>query len=332
MRGAVVPTPWCRRRGQNAGRKRGAEDGELARGGPSAAGSSGRHPVCRLSVRGCDCCAAAADLSLTLRQAEVLQYDRVDLEIGWDGEYVNPFDPQEVSVTVLVRTPYGIQLELPAFWAQPYQTRRIGLDRRAVLWRYPDGSPGWQARFAHRRGGPLLGGGPAARCQRHLPVAARRVHGRSIEFPGLGTGQPARSALPGVYRRAALLSDRPEPGVRWPRAANHAGARRVGAAAVVRPRSQLSACVDLLRGLGDGPGSAQERVGSVLVLETAFCAVARRTRRARGRAVGSRAPSVGYRCAVASSCLAPADALRCAFPRAHRRHSHSEAGPGRSAI
>jgi hypothetical protein len=51
------------------------------------------------------------------------KYEKLELLIRVDGRYDNPFDPEQVDVTVLVKTPGNEQIELPAFYCQDYRRR-----------------------------------------------------------------------------------------------------------------------------------------------------------------------------------------------------------------
>ncbi len=65
-----------------------------------------------------------------------------------DGEYSNPFDPCEVELNVLITTPSGKSLVLPAFWGQDYERRNLMQDGKPVAWCYPKSVGSWKARFA----------------------------------------------------------------------------------------------------------------------------------------------------------------------------------------
>ena len=86
-------------------------------------------------------------VSLSTDTHRVPQYDRIDMEINIDQTYDNPFDPDEVELSVLLETPNGNLITLPAFWAQEYATRPV-VDSRNRIWRYPKGTGKWKARFA----------------------------------------------------------------------------------------------------------------------------------------------------------------------------------------
>ncbi|HUT09986.1 MAG TPA: DUF5060 domain-containing protein, partial [Thermoguttaceae bacterium] len=79
---------------------------------------------------------------------KVGKYEKVEFQIQLDSHYDNPFDPAEVDLALLLTTPGGEQLSLPAFYCQDYQRRQMGNGRNRANWFYPLGSGGWKARFA----------------------------------------------------------------------------------------------------------------------------------------------------------------------------------------
>ena len=91
-----------------------------------------------------------AEEAITLKaaQAKVARYEKVEFTIAVDGRYANPFDPDEVDVSLEITTPGGDRLVLPAFWWQPYERRVVDHRGRKVDWLYPAGLPRWKARFA----------------------------------------------------------------------------------------------------------------------------------------------------------------------------------------
>lgn len=117
-----------------------------------------------------------ADDVLRLRPpvAEVGQYQRIDFELDVAETYRNPFDPEQVDVSLEIRAPGGAILVLPAFWLQPYQRESLeGGGRRD--WVYPHGPAGWRARFA-----PSVPG--RYEVVARLQDAARDVRSASVSF------------------------------------------------------------------------------------------------------------------------------------------------------
>lgn len=91
---------------------------------------------------------AAEAITLQVAPAKVGRYEKIEFTIGLGGRYANPFDPDEVDVSLEITAPGGKRLVLPAFWCQPYERRVINRGGRKTDWLYPTGPPGWKARFA----------------------------------------------------------------------------------------------------------------------------------------------------------------------------------------
>nr|MCU0874692.1 DUF5060 domain-containing protein [Pirellulaceae bacterium] len=89
------------------------------------------------------------DDGLRLRSSatEVGKYQRIDFELAVPWSYRNPFDPNEVDLSLEIRAPDGRTLVLPAFWMQGYERQILQRGGRKD-WLYPQGPAGWRARFA----------------------------------------------------------------------------------------------------------------------------------------------------------------------------------------
>ena len=79
---------------------------------------------------------------------EVGRYEKLELLIRVDRQYDNPFDPEEVDLAVVLKTPGGEQMMLPAFYSQDYERRKLNQGRSRADWYYPVGRGTWKARFA----------------------------------------------------------------------------------------------------------------------------------------------------------------------------------------
>jgi hypothetical protein len=87
-------------------------------------------------------------LSLQVAAARVGKYEKVELTIDLGSRaYKNPDDPDEVNLTIVLTSPSGKRLAIPAFYYQPFERKQVGGDRGAD-WFYPSGKPAWKARFA----------------------------------------------------------------------------------------------------------------------------------------------------------------------------------------
>lgn len=84
------------------------------------------------------------------------QYEKLDLIIHVGTQYENPFDPNQADVTVLLKTPNGKHLVLPAFFCQDYERKKLNQSRERANWCYPVGRGDWKARFAPAETGSYL--------------------------------------------------------------------------------------------------------------------------------------------------------------------------------
>jgi len=76
------------------------------------------------------------------------RYEKLELIIHIGAQYDNPFDPNQVDVAILLKTPGGKQLTAPAFYCQDYERRKLNQGRERANWCYPVGRGVWKARFA----------------------------------------------------------------------------------------------------------------------------------------------------------------------------------------
>jgi hypothetical protein len=84
---------------------------------------------------------------------KVGKYEKLELLIKVDTIYDNPFDPDQVDLTVTLKTPEGKTISLPAFYCQDYERRKFDRRRGRANWYYPLGRGTWKARFAPSRTG-----------------------------------------------------------------------------------------------------------------------------------------------------------------------------------
>jgi len=80
--------------------------------------------------------------------AGVGKYEKVEFNLRLDAAYQNPFDPGEVDLVVLLTTPSGGRIVVPAFACQDYQREKLDRGPKPVDWIYPQGAWCWKARFA----------------------------------------------------------------------------------------------------------------------------------------------------------------------------------------
>ena len=79
---------------------------------------------------------------------KVGKYEKLEILIKTDASYDNPFEPDQVDLTVTLKTPKGRQISLPAFYCQDYERRKFDRQRSKANWYYPLGQGSWKARFA----------------------------------------------------------------------------------------------------------------------------------------------------------------------------------------
>lgn len=91
---------------------------------------------------------SARKIAIEASQPRVGKYEKLELLIRVDEPYENPFDPQEVDLTVHISSPSGKTLILPAFFCQDYERRKMNQGRTRENWFYPVGAGAWKARFA----------------------------------------------------------------------------------------------------------------------------------------------------------------------------------------
>jgi hypothetical protein len=80
--------------------------------------------------------------------ADVLRIGKFEILIKAPERYANPFDPEEADLVVLISSPRGRNLALPAFYCQEYERRKTNQGRSRENWYYPIGVGTWKARFA----------------------------------------------------------------------------------------------------------------------------------------------------------------------------------------
>lgn len=74
------------------------------------------------------------------------QYGLFEAVLPIVGNVNNPFDPNEINITVQFTAPDDVQLNVPAFWMQPYQ-QTCSKDCSVELLK-PNGQSGWHVRFS----------------------------------------------------------------------------------------------------------------------------------------------------------------------------------------
>jgi hypothetical protein len=114
------------------------------------------------------------------------QFEKIEIGLAPDRAPANPFDPAEVELNAVVRTPSGKTLTVPGFWFQDYRRglanpEAQGRERVEVLTAV--GAPEWRVRFASAETGPHrvaleLRGAAGTRRSPELTVTVRPGSGR----------------------------------------------------------------------------------------------------------------------------------------------------------
>ncbi len=92
---------------------------------------------------------AAGIWSVALDRTDVPQYGRLEVTVELDTNYDNPYDTDQVDVTVSVIDPHGIEAVVPAFWFEPYTATLEGATEQLE----PAGPGSWRARISPLRQG-----------------------------------------------------------------------------------------------------------------------------------------------------------------------------------
>jgi hypothetical protein len=132
-------------------------------------------------------------LVLEVLVPKVGQYEKTEFRIRMEREYQNPFDPEEVELSLHLTAPSGARIVLPAFFGQDYRRDAGPPTERRRDWFYPVGMPGWKARFA------------AAEPGQYSAVARRR------DAQGTSDSNPVRFEVAPSARRGFVRASRQDP-------------------------------------------------------------------------------------------------------------------------
>ena len=131
----------------------------------------------------CIHCSVRGELTLRTAAQATGKYEKLELLVGVDRDYDNPFDPCVVQIDVLLTSPSGQSLRLPVFYAQDYQRRDFEQRGKTTAWYYPTGTGSWQARFA-----PMEVGTYTARAS--LKDANGQVFSAPVQFECTDSSRP----------------------------------------------------------------------------------------------------------------------------------------------
>ena len=93
-------------------------------------------------------CAGENRITLSSEIKEIGKYARIEFVIGVEAEYQNPFDPEEIDLTIAFKDPAGNTYSLPVFFMQDYERRSFQRGGKSQGWYYPVGAGRWKGRFA----------------------------------------------------------------------------------------------------------------------------------------------------------------------------------------
>ena len=137
-------------------------------------------------------CLGQRKIHIQAAAKQVGKYEKLEMLITLENQYKNPFDPDEVDLTVLLKCPNGEQITLPAFYCQNYERRQLNQGRNRANWYYPTGEGVWKARFA-----PMATGSYLARAR--LKDRRGTVESDGIRFECIGSS-PLRGERKGYLR------------------------------------------------------------------------------------------------------------------------------------
>jgi len=118
---------------------------------------------------------AQRKLDIQPSAAKVGKYEKLEILIKTDATYDNPFDPDQVDLTVTLKTPDKKQITIPAFYCQDYERRKFDGQRGRANWYYPKGTGSWKARFA-----PMQKGTYSATAT--LRDKSGTIHSQTVKF------------------------------------------------------------------------------------------------------------------------------------------------------
>ncbi len=103
--------------------------------------------------------ATAADRQIRVAPSapRVERCAKIEFTLAIDAVGDNPFDPGEIDLHLDLTSPSGKTVCVPAFYAQPFEYRRLGRAGPGSEWLYPAGQPVWKVRFAPTEPGRYKG-------------------------------------------------------------------------------------------------------------------------------------------------------------------------------
>jgi hypothetical protein len=93
-------------------------------------------------------CRGQRKIELEPAAEKVGRYEKLEMQVRVGQLYENPFDPEQVEVTVVVEGPGNERIVVPGFYCQEYERREFGQGGKKRNWYYPVGDGTWKVRFA----------------------------------------------------------------------------------------------------------------------------------------------------------------------------------------
>jgi len=107
-----------------------------------------RCSVCVLFLAAAATYAAERPIAVQPTTQAVARLQKMEFTIQADARFDNPYDPAEIDLRLVLTSPAGKRITVPAFCYQPFESRAREHNGRMAEWLYPVGQPVWKARFA----------------------------------------------------------------------------------------------------------------------------------------------------------------------------------------
>lgn len=92
---------------------------------------------------------SAIEIKLRLAEEKTFQcYEKIEFEITLNKHFADPFNSSDEEVFIEILKPDGTIVKLPVFWMQKFDFKMLPRGDRNYEWLYPEGNPGWFARFS----------------------------------------------------------------------------------------------------------------------------------------------------------------------------------------
>ncbi len=113
------------------------------------------------------------------------QYERYELRFDVQGDYANPFDPDQVRVDAQITRPDGSLITVPAFYMMPFEAADGRTRLEAKVDYRSTGNGGWRLRYA-----PTQAGRHKVVLAASMPGRKQQVQSEPIEFNARAAAHP----------------------------------------------------------------------------------------------------------------------------------------------